>query len=60
MNIIAGDGVYSYKTSEGSIILDDLVLNTSRILVQGKEVVDVSVFRSFLSCFACFLAFVLS
>ncbi|BGP31575.1 Dipeptidyl peptidase 4 [Rhodotorula toruloides] len=36
----AGDGVYSQKTSSGSILLTDLNANLSRILVEGEEVRD--------------------
>ncbi|GEM07683.1 dipeptidyl aminopeptidase [Rhodotorula toruloides] len=36
----AGDGVYSQKTSSGSILLTDLNANSSRILVEGDDVRD--------------------
>lgn len=38
----AGDGVYSYKTSDGSIVLEDVTTNTTRLLVDGEKVLDVS------------------
>lgn len=38
----AGDGVYSYRTDDGSIVLEDVRTNTTKMLVDGSKVVDVS------------------
>lgn len=37
----AGDGVYSYYTSDGSIILEDVATETTRVLVKGEDILDV-------------------
>jgi hypothetical protein len=38
----AGDGVYSYRTSDGSIVLQDVKANLTTVLVDGDLVRDVS------------------
>lgn len=39
----AGDGVYSTRTHEGDIVLEDVTRNRTRlVLVNASEVVDVS------------------
>lgn len=40
--MIAGDGVYSYKIADGSIVLEDLNANKTRMLVDGDKILDVS------------------
>ncbi|KAK4055942.1 Dipeptidyl peptidase 4 [Microbotryomycetes sp. JL221] len=36
----AGDGVYSYRTDDGSIVLEDVRTNSTRVLVDGDNVKD--------------------
>ncbi|KAI5475344.1 hypothetical protein MNV49_001613 [Pseudohyphozyma bogoriensis] len=36
----AGDGVYSYRTQDGSIVLEDVTSNSSRVLVAGEDITD--------------------
>ncbi|GAA5838296.1 hypothetical protein JCM11251_003456 [Rhodosporidiobolus azoricus] len=38
----AGDGVFSQRASDGSILLTDVFANTSRTLVRGEDVLDPS------------------
>ncbi|KAK4049074.1 Dipeptidyl peptidase 4 [Microbotryomycetes sp. JL201] len=38
----AGDGVFSYRTDDGSIVLEDVRTNSTRLLVDGDKVKDPS------------------
>ncbi|KAM0787347.1 hypothetical protein ACM66B_003435 [Microbotryomycetes sp. NB124-2] len=38
----AGDGVYSYRADDGSIVLEDVKTNSTRLLVDGDKVKDPS------------------
>lgn len=44
MSEVAGDGVYSIRMDDGSIELVDVGKNSSRTLVKGDSVIDVSSF----------------
>jgi hypothetical protein len=41
-DVAAGDGVYSYEEIDGSITLSDVRKNSTRTLVRGDAVTDVS------------------
>jgi hypothetical protein len=41
----AGDGVYSTRASDGSILLTDVSAKKSRVLVNGTDVKDVSIYN---------------
>ena len=40
--MIAGDGVYSRRTPTGGIELTNVNLDTTRMLVEGESILDVS------------------
>lgn len=42
MDHLAGDGVYSYKLDDGSIELTNVNSNTTKYLVRGTDLLDVS------------------